>query len=190
MGTKIEQVVLVDSNNKKIGLADKATVHTDNTPLHRAFSVFMFNDKGELLLQQRALGKITWPGIWSNSCCGHPSIDETPQQAAKRRLLHELGLSVDTSDLKIILPNYSYRAEMNGVVEHEICPVLVIFCSNDPLPNNSEVNDIKWIDWQESISDIQQPNSFSPWCVEEALLLQANSEFLQFYTDQTTNSIE
>ncbi len=185
-----EHVVIVDSNNQQIGLADKATVHTDHTPLHRAFSVFMFNDKGELLLQQRALGKITWPGIWSNSCCGHPSFEETPQQAAKRRLLHELGLKVDTSDLKVILPDFSYRAEMNGVVEHEICPVLVISCSNDPLPNSSEVNDIKWIDWQEFILDIQQPNSFSPWCVEEALLLQANSEFLQFYADLTTNTVE
>src|SRR5258708_6704908 len=90
-----EYVVLVDDHNNVLSTAPKLPTHNHNTPLHRGFSVFLFNTKGQLLLQQRSHTKKTWPLVWSNSICGHPLLDETPIDAAKRRLQFELGI-IDT----------------------------------------------------------------------------------------------
>lgn len=87
-----ELIVLVDENDQPIGVMPKSLVHGPNTPLHRGFSVYVFRPEGELLLQQRSFGKQTFPGVWSNSCCGHPGPGETPGQAAVRRARMELGL--------------------------------------------------------------------------------------------------
>ena len=99
MHTEEEHVVLVDENNVVLGTTPKATVHTDNTPLHRGFSVFLFNDKNELLLQQRSHLKKTWPLAWSNSCCGHPALNESNEDAVKRRVQFELGIVLDTVEV-------------------------------------------------------------------------------------------
>src|SRR5258708_22523889 len=116
-----EYVVLVNDNNEQIGVMPKLKAHNANTPLHRAFSVYIFNKRGKFLLTQRALKKKVFPGLWTNSCCGHPGPDETTEDAIKRRLQYELGLKPEK--LTVVLPNYRYRAEMNGIVENEICPV-------------------------------------------------------------------
>src|SRR6185369_1582532 len=112
-----DYVVLVNDKNKSLGTMEKLSAHSDKTPLHRAFSLFLFNKQGEFLLQQRAFHKKTWPGVWTNSVCGHPRLWERPIAAARRRLEFELGLK----DVEIVmaLPDYRYRAEKDGIVENE-----------------------------------------------------------------------
>ena len=134
-----DMVVLVTEDNEPVRTEQKLIAHNGYTKLHRAFSVFLFNSKGELLLQQRAFGKMTWPGVWSNSCCGHVMLHETVAAAAKRRVKYELGLS--GIDLKLALPDFRYIAEMNGIVENEICPVFIGFTDKEPRPNPEEVAD-------------------------------------------------
>lgn len=182
---KIEHVVLVSEQDEELGLAEKATVHTTETPLHRAFSLFLFNSKGELLLQQRAHHKKTWPGIWSNSVCGHPQRGESYTAAAQRRLSFELGLDIPASEIHMMLPNYRYRYEHKGVIENEFCPVMAVFADVEPKPNPEEVAETRWIPWQQFLSDIQQDNEYSEWCVEEAQLLQEKPEFRNLLEDFT-----
>lgn len=165
-----DMVVYVDDAGAPIGTSPKLAAHDGETKLHRAFSVFVFNDKGELLLQQRALSKKTWPGVWSNSCCGHVMLHESVESAARRRLKYELGMRVEK--LHLILPDFRYRAEKDGVVENEICPVYVGFASAQPKPNPNEVNDVKWVDWERFVVEVADPaNGYSPWAREEVELL-------------------
>ncbi len=174
-----EMIVLVAEDGKPIATQTKATVHDGDTPLHSAFSVFLFNDRGELLLQRRALSKKTWPGVWSNSCCGHVMLHEKTIDAAKRRLKFELGVA--GVELELILPDFRYRAEKDGVVENEICPVFVGRTSKLPKANPDEVAETKWVDWEEFRSTISLPESgISPWAVEEVELLAANADFQRF----------
>jgi isopentenyl-diphosphate delta-isomerase len=171
-----DMIVMVDEDNNAIGTARKLQAHDLDTKRHRAFSVFLFNSAGELLLQQRALSKKTWPGVWSNSCCGHVMLHENVADAAKRRLRYELGIS--RVELQMMLPEFRYRAEKDGVVENEICPVLVGFTDAQPRPNPSEVNDFQWIDWKQFVAQIASGKSvYSPWAIEEVLLLADNAEF-------------
>jgi isopentenyl-diphosphate delta-isomerase len=114
--TAQEVVVLVDDANTVLGTAPKATIHTDNTPLHRAFSCFCFRRDGKLLTQRRALHKVTWPGIWANSVCGHPGLNESNECAVYRRMRHELGITT-ASKMACMAPEFRYRAELDGVVE-------------------------------------------------------------------------
>ena len=138
-------------DGRAIGTAPKATVHHADTPLHLAFSVYLFDDAGSLLVTQRALDKATFPGVWTNSACGHPAPGEpstTPYAVARR---DELG--VEVHGLRLVLPRFSYRAEMDGVVEWELCPVLVgrvagVAPRVDPDP--SEVEGAAWLPWDGS----------------------------------------
>jgi isopentenyl-diphosphate delta-isomerase len=169
-----EYVVLVDEQNKPIGKALKSVIHTKNTPLHRGFSVFLFNSKKQLLLQQRSSTKKTWPLVWSNSCCGHPLPNESVLDAAYRRLDLELGLKpFQIKNLSIKIPDYRYRFERNGVTENEICPILVGFLEDSPILNPAEVENYKWIDWDSFLEIVKKGDtSFSEWSLEEASLLQ------------------
>lgn len=168
-----EWVVLVDDEDRELGRALKAEVHHGATPLHRAFSVFLFDRAGRLLLQRRSAAKPTWPLAWSNSCCGHPGPEETTLAAARRRLRQELG--VEPEQLWIALPGFRYRAEQGGVVENELCPVLVGRCGPAPLaPDPAEVAELRWVPWEEFLADLERPqSSYSPWCREEARQLAA-----------------
>ncbi len=171
-----DMIVYVDEDNNAVGTAPKLAAHDGDTKRHRAFSIFIFNSKGELLLQQRALTKKTWPGVWSNSCCGHVMLHETVINAAKRRLKYELGIV--GVDLEVILPDFRYRAEKDGVVENEICPVLVGFSDAVPAPNPDEVNDVRWVSWGQFVEDVADPaNGYSPWAREEVELLNADHRF-------------
>jgi len=180
-----EQVVLVDENNNKLGLEDKYQVHTGDTPLHRGFSMFIFNSRGELLLQQRSNSKITWPGVWSNSVCGHPADNETPIEAAQRRAKFELGFDLKLSNIHMILPKYRYRYEHKGVVENEICPVMVAFGDFKLNPNPDEVNNTRFVKWEDFLHEISKPNEYSEWCQEEARLLNSNPEFKKLFIKHT-----
>lgn len=171
-----ELVVLVDDLDRVIGTALKRDIHHSETPLHRGFSVFLFNYQGELLLQQRAFTKQTWPGVWSNSCCGHPMPDETFEQAAVRRVEFELGLK----DIELVpaLPDFRYRAEKDGIVENEICPVFIGFTDQLPERNRVEVEATKWVVWEEFVASLDDPETdISPWAVDEVRELIESEAF-------------
>ena len=116
-----ELVVLLDNACRTIGTAPKSEVHHDSTPLHLAFSCYLFDEAGHVLLTRRALDKRTFPGVWTNSFCGHPSPDESVDGAVARRAREELG--VDVADLICVLPDFRYRAvDAEGILENEFCP--------------------------------------------------------------------
>jgi isopentenyl-diphosphate delta-isomerase type 1 len=182
-----DKIVLVDEHNNAIGTASKLESHNSETNLHRAFSVFIFNRRGELLLQQRALSKKTWPGVWSNSCCGHVMLHEETARAAARRLSYELGLR--NIQLTIALPEFRYRAEKDGIVENEICPVLIGVTDGEPVPNPSEVASLRWIDWHEFLSSVDQPESdISPWAKQEVQLLTQSDIFKDWFAREVRAS--
>ena len=175
-----DHVVLINKQNEVLGTAPKLATHNENTPLHRGFSVFLFNKKGELLLQQRSHTKKTFPLIWSNSVCGHPMLNESNVQAAKRRLSYELG--IDNVDIYEVISDYRYKVGMNGIYENEICPVMVAFTDEKPKLNSDEVEDIKWVPWLEFVADVKNnPGKYSMWCEEETKLLKNNKKFLELY---------
>jgi isopentenyl-diphosphate Delta-isomerase len=165
-----ELVVLVDPTGRPIGESPKADVHHATTPLHLAFSVHIFDRTGRVLLTRRALTKRTWPGVWTNSCCGHPGIDEPMETAVRRRVREELDLEL--GPLRMVLPDFAYRAEdASGVVENEICPVFVaesLHPSPAPRPNPREVMDFAWCTWGEMAAAMAAtPFAFSPWAVQQ-----------------------
>lgn len=167
-----ELVVLVDDHNNPIGTAAKDTVHTKDTPLHRAFSLFLFNSKNELLVTQRASTKKTFAGVWTNTLCGHPAPQENTADAAVRRLNEELGIT--GVQVKEVSPYRYTFADKNGIVENEICPILVGYFDGNPTPKFGEVDAWKWMDWKQFLEEIKiNPEPYSPWCVEEARLIHA-----------------
>jgi isopentenyl-diphosphate delta-isomerase len=141
----MELIVLVDDDGVAIGTMPKPQVHHGETPLHRAFSAYLFDDEGRLLVTRRAEGKQTFPGMWTNTVCGHPGPDEDDDAAIVRRARFELG--VDVSDVRPALPGYRYRAEFRGVVENEICPVYLGRFSGEPAPEATEVGEWELLDW-------------------------------------------
>lgn len=169
MGTRLgmrEEVVLLDEAGQAIGTADKATVHTTETPLHLAFSCYVFDGEGRLLITRRALSKRTWPGVWTNSACGHPAPGEDVPDGVRRRLQSELGLVIE--EVRPYIPNFRYRAVMdNGIVENEICPVFraEVPAGTVPLPDPEEVEEYRWVPWREFAADVLS-GAFeaSPWC--------------------------
>ena len=174
-----EQIVLVDEQNRQIGVAPKLASHHAATPLHRAFSCFVFNRHGEFLLTQRALSKRVFPGIWTNSCCGHPAPGEATDSAVRRRLSEELGIT--TERLELMLPDFRYRAEMSGVVENELCPVYVAVTDQSPKLNPAEVEACHWVPWAEFVKRVKErPESLSPWSVLETEQLLASEAFQRF----------
>lgn len=165
-----EHVVLVDEYNNVLGTAAKSQVHGADTPLHRGFSCFIFNRDGKLLLQQRSHKKKTWPLVWSNSVCGHPALDESNVDAARRRLAFELGMEATTIEE---VASYRYKFVRAGVMENEICPILIGFTDHEPKPNPEEVEAARWVDWRAFIEETKQPGcGYSEWCIEEAAILE------------------
>lgn len=185
-----EKVVLVDGENKPLGLAEKATVHRLETPLHRGFSCFLFRSNGDLILQQRAFSKVTWPGVWSNTCCGHPMLDETGEKAVKRRLEYELGIDKNVMpEVWCALPNFRYQAVHDGIMEHELCPVYVGCYDGVFELNPDEVESIQEVSWEglvkalESLGDTTWDH-LSVWCREEILLLAGSVDFRVWYKEK------
>ncbi|TDQ55574.1 isopentenyl-diphosphate Delta-isomerase [Actinorugispora endophytica] len=167
-----ESVVLLDDERRPIGVAPKSGVHHGETPLHLAFSCYVFDARGRLLVTRRALGKRTWPGVWTNSCCGHPAPGEPSEDAVRRRVRQELGMGIGS--LRPALPDFRYRAvDASGVVENEVCPVYVAEPEGDPVPDPEEVMDWRWVDWR-TFADMAEaaPWSISPWAAEQAVLLR------------------
>ncbi|MFI7133420.1 isopentenyl-diphosphate Delta-isomerase [Nonomuraea sp. NPDC050153] len=169
--TTDEHVVLVDRDGQALGTAPKQVVHGRETPLHLAFSSYVFDHEGRVLLTRRADSKLTWPGVWTNSCCGHPLPGEPADRAVERRLSYELGLTVDRVDL--MLPTFSYRAVMaNGIVENELCPVYRVTVTSPVVPNPDEVGETMWMPWKEFAEGVRNGLlAVSPWCQEQVPLL-------------------
>lgn len=176
-----EYVVLLDDCGEPIGRHLKQNVHHDATPLHLAFSVFLFDGQGHCLLQRRALHKPTWPGVWSNACCGHPGPGESITAAARRRLREELGIE-QPIDLQLMLPDFRYRAQWDTLWENEICPVLVGYYDGPVDPNPAEVAATLWMEWEvftfcRGDGESTFNADFSPWCRWEATALMALPHF-------------
>ncbi len=163
MSHHVEQVVLLADDGTAIGTADKATVHGTDTPLHLAFSCHVSDEEGRLLVTRRAIGKRTWPGVWTNSFCGHPSPGEPMREAVARRALDELGITL--TDLELVVPDFRYLAtDAAGVVENEICPVFTAVTTDDLLPDPDEVAEYRWVDPGRLAQVVAAaPWAFSPW---------------------------
>ena len=162
-------VVLVNEHDDEIGFMPKLEAHQKGA-LHRAFSVFIFNSKGELLLQQRALGKYHSEGLWSNTCCSHPLPNEATASAAVRRLQEEMGLQ---STLNFVF-SFLYKAKLdNGLTEHELDHVFWAVSDHEPIINTSEVSNFKYVDPDFLRTDMQQhPNRYTEWlkiCFDEVM---------------------
>ena len=166
--TDTDHVVLLDDNGREIGTALKSSVHGTDTALHLAFSCHVVNTDGQVLVTRRALGKTTWPGVWSNSFCGHPRPAEPVVSAVHRRADYELGITL--TEIELALPLFRYRAtDANGYVEHELCPVYTALTHDDPRPNPSEVVDTMWVDPADLAASLEAtPWAFSPWLVLQA----------------------
>ena len=155
-----EYVILVDESDNEIGVMEKLQAHQEGL-LHRAFSIFIFNSKNELLLQQRALTKYHSAGLWANTCCSHPRPNETIKDSANRRLHEEMGMSCDLN----IKTNFIYTTQFeNGLIEHELDYVLVGFTNQNPILNPDEVESFKWQSITEIKMDIlSNPQNYASW---------------------------
>ena len=160
-------VVLLDEQRRPIRQLPKWQVHHAATPLHLAFSCYIFDGSGRLLMTRRATTKRTWPGVWTNTCCGHPLPDEPATQAAARRLREELDLQLTRS--VVVLPEFGYRAAApDGVVENEFCPVLVGCADGHPQPDPAEVLEYRCAPW----SDVVALAAAAPWVISPWAALQ------------------
>jgi isopentenyl-diphosphate delta-isomerase len=160
-----ELIVLCDEHGTPTGTAEKWASHHADTPLHLAFSCYVFDDAGVFLATRRAATKKVWPGVWTNTACGHPAPGESFPQAIARRIDYELGMTV--RDIEVVLPEYLYRAPAyNGVIEYEFCPVFVARGSGVPRPNAVEVGACAWLAWDEFVRRARDDagDGYSWWC--------------------------
>ena len=155
-----EQVILVNENDEKIGLMPKQEAHEKGI-LHRAFSIFIFNNNKELLLQQRAWSKYHSPGLWTNTCCSHQRDGETSLEAGKRRLEEEMGFTVPLQETT----SFIYKASFdNGLTEHELDHILVGSFDGEPAINKTEVASWKWMPLEDVRDDlVENPDRYTAW---------------------------
>jgi len=169
-----ERVVLCAPDGSACGTAPKSTVHHRDTPLHLAFSCYVFDHVGRVLVTRRAYGKQTFPGVRTNSCCGHPSPGEPMRIAVLRRLQHELG--VVPSALDLILPSFGYRATAaDGTVENELCPVYraTTLIGATVTAHPPEVSEAWWVPWAQFAAGSDRGDPLSSWCVQQVEQLSA-----------------
>lgn len=184
-GDPDDLVVLLDEDRRPIGTAPRGGVHGTETPLHLAFSCYLVDGEGRVLLTRRALGKRSWPGVWTNSFCGHPRPGENLVDAVSRHGRGELGLEPEA--IRPVLPDFAYRAvDASGVVENEVCPVFVARATADVEPHPDEVEEHRWVD----VSDLREtvrvaPWALSPWLVEQAAAIEEAGAWSVLAPDET-----
>lgn len=170
--TPSDKVVLLDESGAVSGSASKERIHGTETPLHLAFSCHVSNSAGELLVTRRALSKRSWPGVWTNSFCGHPQPNELITDAVVRHAASELGLTLDpvAHRLVLALPDFRYRAvDASGIVENEVCPVYQAVTDEPLRVNPAEVMETAWVSPRALAQSIANtPWAFSPWLVLQA----------------------
>lgn len=166
-----EPLILVDDEDRVVGHLPKAECHAGDGILHRAFSVFLFNDRGEVLMQQRAEDKPLWPMFWSNSCCSHPRRGEQVEQAVHRRLREELGVESDP----VFLYKFQYHARFGDVgSEHELCWVFAGRAAGELEINPTEIADWRWLAPEAVDQQLENfAERWSPWCHMEWPRLRA-----------------
>ncbi|MCW2514333.1 MAG: isopentenyl-diphosphate delta-isomerase [Mycobacterium sp.] len=170
--TQEERVVLVDDAGNAVGSAVKSTIHHRHTPLHLGFSCYLFDETGRVLLTRRALGKQTWPGVWTNSFCGHPAPGETAIDAVRRRARDELG--AELADVVCVLPDFRYRARAaDGTWENEICPVFCAVVDGTVAAEPDEVMELVWVSWRELLAAARFDWVLSPWARTQVPQLEA-----------------
>lgn len=176
-----EQIVFVDRQGKPVGVGEKLASHHENTRLHLAFSCYVFNNKGEFLVTQRAYKKKVWPGVWTNSVCGHPAPGESIEDAIARRLQYELGMGAEPPQL--IIPDYIYKTPpFKGVIEHEYCPIFFARAMSEPRPNPMEVDDYKWMKWQDYVQAAMSDgdDTWSWWCKDQLKILENHPQLRNY----------
>ena len=168
---QLDEVILLSDDGRPIGTAARSDVHHAATPLHLAFSCYLLDADGHVLLTRRALGKRAWPGVWTNSFCGHPRPREPVEDAIRRHAQHELGTTVSTPACAV--PDFRYRAvDPSGVVENEICPVYVAQSTAALAPNPDEVIEHRWVSVSELAGVVASaPWALSPWTVQQVVRL-------------------
>jgi len=184
VSSESEPLILVDSNDREIGYLSKAHCHDGAGVLHRAFSLFLFNDCGELLLQQRAEGKRLWPGYWSNSCCSHPRRGESMETATRRRLSDELNIEAELEHIYW----FCYTAEFDETgSENELCHVYLGRLDGRMQPNDSEISATRFVAAGDVTTELDNhPERYTPWFQQEwRTLTDQYSERLAKYCDPT-----
>ena len=157
-----DHVILVDESDRPLGVEAKLAAHERGGKLHRAFSVFVFNRAGQMLVQRRAAGKYHFGGLWTNACCSHPRRDQPVVEAAAGRLRFEMGIDVPLTHLL----TFTYRAHdpVSGLTEHEVDHVFTGRFDGEPRPNPDEVMDWKWISPSDLETDVDaHPERYTPW---------------------------
>jgi isopentenyl-diphosphate delta-isomerase len=172
VSSESEELILVDSDDQEIGHLSKALCHDGAGVLHRAFSLFLFNDEGELLLQQRAQGKRLWPGYWSNSCCSHPRRGESMQTATMRRLSDELNIEAELEHIYW----FCYTAEFGeSGSENELCHVYLGRVDGNVRPNESEISGIRFVPIGDVTTELgNNAERYTPWFKQEWRVLTDN----------------
>jgi len=153
-------VILVNTIDEQIGLMPKLEAHQKGL-LHRAFSIFIFNQRGQLMMQQRALDKYHSGGLWTNTCCSHPIANESTEETARKRLSEEMGIACDLKPVT----KFIYKAELgNGLIEHEYDHVFIGYSNDDPILNKNEANAWKWMDIDVLKEEINsKPDLYTAW---------------------------
>jgi isopentenyl-diphosphate Delta-isomerase len=178
--TESERVVFVTEDGVPTGeTGPKLASHHAETRLHLAFSCYVLRRSDQaLLITQRAQDKKVWPGVWTNSVCGHPAPGEALEDAVRRRAAYEIGLP-ELADLRCVLPSYRYRTPpFEGIVENEFCPVFVAWADRDPEPNPAEVGGWRWVSWVDYAQLLQDPGAgVSYWAKDQYAQLKAEEPF-------------
>jgi isopentenyl-diphosphate Delta-isomerase len=163
----VVELVLLDEDGLAVSISPKATVHHPDASVHLAFSCYLFDRHGWLLMTRRALHKPTWPGAWANSVCGHPATGEDIHDAVRQRARGEVGVRAD--GVRLLLPRFRYRAVMpDGVLENEMSPLLVATKADPPAADTDEVDEARWVDWAELRAGVLNGSrEISPGCREQ-----------------------
>ncbi|WP_232847724.1 isopentenyl-diphosphate Delta-isomerase [Occultella kanbiaonis] len=169
-------MILLDDAGHGLGAPPRATVPNRDTSLHLGFSCYLFRADGHVLLTRRALTTTTWPGVWTNSFCGRPHLDENLPDAVGRFADQELGLTIDGID--VVLPEFRFRAVgAGGMVEDEVCPVLFAYSDQIPTPNPDAVMETQWVRMEDVGNLIRvAPWALSPWMVQQLNELAATGD--------------
>ena len=182
VSSESEELILVDEQDNVVGYRSKAACHDGGGVLHRAFSLFLFDDEGQLLLQKRGVDKRLWPGYWSNSCCSHPRRGETLEVATKRRLQDELNTSANLQHVY----HFCYQADFQERgAEHELCHVFLGRLTGPVQPNDKEIESIRFVSRAELNAElVDRPDVFTPWFQKEWQALNlSHSDALLRYAD-------